>query len=89
MTGPKTATVAELDNIFDIPVVIKITNKSLTNGTEEIISPKPYKILSESHVAAPVNRMLVPKEIVEPKRIITPQCVFLFKSLHFTNPPTK
>ena len=38
---------AELDNTFDIPVVIKITNKSLTSGTEEITSPKPYKILSD------------------------------------------
>ena len=75
MTGPKTATVAELDNIFDITVVIKITNKSLTNGTEEMISP--YKILSDSHVAAPVSRMLVPKEIVEPKRGIFLVCIFI------------
>ena len=40
--GPSTATVAELDNTFDMPVVIKTTTTSLKKGTDSINPPKKY-----------------------------------------------
>ena len=51
----------------------------------------PTKVTTEpaSHSAAPVALIFAPKEMVDPKSKITPQWVFLFKSSHFTKPPTK
>ena len=66
-------------------MVITIIIVSTANGNEFIIVPNRFA----SHNAAPVSLIFDPNEIVAPNNKITPQCVFLLKSSHFTKPATK